>query len=166
LSQGQRLGLLKFSKGRASVWAVSGGLALSFLAGFALGGADYFIGFSLLCLGPGLTAFIRRILADGKVLKSLALAAIPWLTAIPFLSLSLSHRGPDYGPAATAIIATISFVWLSAFSALLGHVIGIELHTSILRRWPRLLVLMPIPAPRPGKLPVPLPSKAERRILK
>lgn len=128
------------------------------MVGLALGGHGVVIAALLAILGPLILNLVRRGLAPGSLRAAMVQGFFPYLLALPFVLFD-EYAGLFFS-------ATLSVALYSAGISLLGHGLGYWLHQLILNHRPHWLVLMPIRAPRPGKLPVPLPSKAGRRILK
>jgi hypothetical protein len=128
------------------------------MIGLALGGHGVVIAALLAILGPLILNLVRRGLAPGSLGAAMAQGFFPYILALPFVLFD-EFAGLFFS-------AALSVALYSAGISLLGHGLGRWLHQLILQHRPQWIVLMPIRAPHTGKLPVPLSSKAGRRILK
>jgi hypothetical protein len=155
----QPLGPLRFSPGRASAWAASATFAVCLLAAWRQDRPVEALALCLMFLAPGLVTLIRRALAPCSIPASITASMLAALSYAPVLAnLSLGHN---------MINALLLSMNAGPLLGLAGHGIGMRLHRLILRRWPRLLVLMPIRAPlaAPAAAPSPgiLPGREGRR---
>jgi hypothetical protein len=156
----QPLGSLRFSPARATPWAASATFVVCLLAAWRQDRPIEALALCLMFLAPGLVTLIRRALAPCYALRYILIAMLGPVATIPLLAYINRSGEEDMVGMLTAFVISLN---AALFLGLAGHGIGVRLHRLILRRWPRLLVLMPIRAPLAGPSPGILPGREGRR---